>query len=110
MKTYSFKKTYLFNIGTFVLLALLFTTVNAQEYKVRMAMMGNSITYGAQLASPSTESYPAQLSDMLSEIYGDTCEVMNYGVSASTMMRSAEVPLWNEAAFTNTLEYVPDIC
>jgi lysophospholipase L1-like esterase len=75
-----------------------------------MAMMGNSITYGAKLSSPSTECYPARLSQMLSEIYGDTCEIMNYGVSGRTMMRSSESPLWKESKFTDALKYVPDIC
>ena len=72
--------------------------------------MGNSITYGAGLAIPATQCYPAQLSQMLAEIYGDTCEIKNYGVSARTMMRSAELPLWNESLFVSALKYVPDIC
>ncbi len=89
---------------------LLVNPVYSQAHKVRMAMMGNSITYGAQLTSPATECYPAQLSEMLSGIYGDTCEIMNYGVSGRTMMRSAENPLWIESQFMSALQYVPDIC
>lgn len=83
---------------------------NSQAYKVRMAMMGNSITYGANLSSPATECYPAQLGLLLEGIYGDTCEIKNYGVSGRTMMRSSESPLWNESEFLSALKYVPDIC
>lgn len=93
-----------------ILLSLILHPAKSQEYKVRIAMVGNSITYGAKLDNPAEESYPAQLSLMLSEVYGDTCEIMNCGVSACTLMRSAENPLWDQAAFTNGLKFVPDIC
>ena len=94
------------------LLLFIFTinTANSQSYKVRLAMIGNSITYGANLANPATESYPNQLSNLLSDIYGDTCVVGNYGVSARTMMKSAETPIWNELLFANAIKSVPDIC
>ena len=101
------------NLNALLILFLLSFLVNSaysQEYRVRMAMMGNSITYGAGLTSPSTECYPARLSEMLSEIYGDTCEIRNFGVSGRTMMRSAENPLWKESQFINALKFVPDIC
>ena len=96
----------------YTLLAFIFTlnTIYSQVHKVRMAMIGNSITYGAGLSSPSTQCYSAQLNLMLEEIYGDTCEIMNCGVSARTMMRNAELPIWSEDLFTSALEFVPDIC
>ena len=110
MKKWIQRALYLNVLYSVFVLCLYFNPVYSQSYKVRIAMMGNSITYGAQLDNPSTECYPAQLSDMLSAIYGDTCEIMNYGVSGRTMMRSAENPLWNESQFMDALQYVPDIC
>ena len=35
--------------------------------KTRVACVGNSITYGLTLADPATESYPAQLQQMLGD-------------------------------------------
>lgn len=110
MRTVITQEFYQKSLCTLLLLIFVVNAANSQSYKVRIAMMGNSITYGAQLSSPSTECYPAQLSEMLSVIYSDTCEIMNYGVSGRTMMRNAENPLWNEGQFLSAIKYVPDIC
>ena len=92
-----------------VLVSIIYTA-QSQTYKVKIAILGNSITYGTKLGNPIFERYSTQLDQMLSEIYGDTCEIKNYGVSGRTMMRSAEKPLWNESKFESALKYVPDIC
>ena len=110
MKTYFLKRFPTKFLLTPIFLCLLTIPVHSQAYKVRMAMVGNSITYGATLSNPATESYPAQLSQMLSTVYGDTVDIQNYGVSGRTMMRSAENPIWIENAFKNALLSVPDIC
>ncbi len=81
-----------------------------EKHQVRVAMVGNSITYGAGLPNPSLECYPTQLDSMLSQIYGDTVLIRNYGVSGRTMIRENANPIWNESAFRNALEFVPDIC
>jgi sialate O-acetylesterase len=61
------------------------SAVQAEESKptpVRVACLGDSITYGAK-ANPSTESFPAQLQQML----GERCLIKNFGVGGATMMR-----------------------
>ncbi len=83
---------------------------NAQDFKVKIACIGNSITYGARLEKPARDSYPTQLSNMLSEIYGDTCIVNNYGVSGRNMLKNAPKPIWNEPQFAEALRWTPDIC
>ncbi len=85
-------------------------TASSQEYQVRIACMGNSITYGAGVSDPSTESYPAQLGVMLQEKYGDTCVVKNFGNSGRTMLKHGDYPLWNEKEFTNAMAFAPNIC
>jgi len=69
-----------------LLIALLPGTVLcADESKpapIRIACLGDSITYGAQ-ADPKTESYPAQLQQML----GVRRLIKNFGVGGATMMR-----------------------
>lgn len=52
---------------------------------VKVACIGNSITYGSKLKFRNTESYPAQMQQMLGKDYW----VKNYGVSGTTMTRSA---------------------
>jgi sialate O-acetylesterase len=68
------------------LVALLLAPVlRAEEPKsapIRVACLGDSITYGAK-ADPKTESYPAQLQQML----GERWAVKNFGVGGATMMR-----------------------
>lgn len=110
MKKYLHSKNYFYILLTTLIVVLSSSAVKSQEYKVRMAMIGNSITYGALLTDPSTECYPARLSILLSEIHGDTCDVQNYGVSGRTMMRSAENPIWTESSFETAIKSVPDIC
>lgn len=56
--------------------------------KTRVACIGNSITYGMTLADPATESYPAQLQQML----GDGYEVGNFGKSGATLLRHGHRP------------------
>ncbi len=89
--------------------ALLVLPVHSQAYKVRMVMIGNSITFGATLTNPTAESYPGQLKSMLTAVYGDTVEIKNNGVSARTMLKNADNPYWKEPYFKTALKYVPDI-
>ncbi len=83
---------------------------NAQNSKIKIACIGNSITYGARLENPARDSYPSQLSNMLADIYGDTCVVNNYGVSGRNMLKNAPKPIWREPQFAEALEWTPDIC
>jgi acyl-CoA thioesterase I len=94
---------------TGILITFLINSTFSQAYKVRMVMIGNSITFGATLTAPATESYPGQLKTMLSSVYGDTVEIKNYGVSARTMLKNADNPYWKEPYFKTALKYVPDI-
>jgi acyl-CoA thioesterase I len=83
--------------------------VSAQDYHVRFAFIGNSITYGAGVTNPSKESYPAQLGVMLKGIYGDTCTISNYAVSGRTLLKHGDYPIWNEPGFTTAWKSAPDI-
>ncbi|MFH0758158.1 MAG: GDSL-type esterase/lipase family protein [Bacteroidota bacterium] len=82
---------------------------SAQDYGVRIAFVGNSITYGAGLSNPATQSFPAKVGDLLEEVYGDTCVVGNFGVSARTMLKHGDFPIWDEPAFTQALNFKPNI-
>lgn len=71
----------------------------------KVACVGDSITEGSGLGSPTTESYPARLQRLLGSDY----QVRNFGVSGRTLLRQGDLPYWKEPAFTQSHDYDPDI-
>lgn len=72
---------------------------------VRVACIGNSITFGAGIRNHSRDSYPSVLARML----GDSYWVKNFGVSARTMLNKGDHPYMNEPAYKNALAFNPNI-
>lgn len=102
-------KTYL--ALTLALLFALPLAVNARVpkriylEKTRVACIGNSITYGMTLADPATESYPAQLQQML----GDAYEVGNFGKSGATLLRHGHRPYIAQEEWAKAKAFKGDI-
>lgn len=102
-------KTYL--ALTIALLLALPLAVNARVpkrihlEKTRVACIGNSITYGMMLADPATESYPAQLQQML----GDGYEVGNFGKSGATLLRHGHRPYIAQEEWAKAKAFKGDI-
>ena len=71
----------------------------------RITCIGASITYGATLKDPATQSYPAQLQKLL----GDAYTVSNLGVSSATMLRKGDLSYWNTQAWQQALKSSPDV-
>lgn len=80
-------------------------TVGAQEKKIKVACVGNSVTYGYTHANPSVTSYPAQLQQLL----GDGYEVRNFGHSGATLLNKGHRPYNKLPEYSQALEFVPDI-
>lgn len=78
--------------------------VSAQE-SVKVACVGNSITYGYKLSDPQKESYPAQLQQMLGEKY----EVGNFGKSGATLLNRGHRPYMKQQEFHQALAFAGDI-
>jgi acyl-CoA thioesterase-1 len=72
---------------------------------IRVACIGDSITYGSGIKFRSRDSYPIQLGRML----GDQWEVRNFGVGGATMLKSGDKPYWEQSAFAEVLAYNPDV-
>ena len=72
---------------------------------VRVACIGNSITFGAGIRNRSRDSYPSVLARML----GDSYWVKNFGVSARTMLNKGDHPYMNEPAYKYALAFNPNI-
>lgn len=71
----------------------------------RITCIGASITYGATLKDPATQSYPAQLQKLL----GDGYTVGNFGVSSATLLRKGDLSYWNTQAWQQALKSNPDV-
>jgi lysophospholipase L1-like esterase/pimeloyl-ACP methyl ester carboxylesterase len=72
--------------------------------RLRLACVGNSITWGHGLRHPGVEAYPAQLQRRLGYDY----EVLNFGVSGRTVMNT-EAAYMTTPAYQQALEANPDI-
>jgi lysophospholipase L1-like esterase len=71
----------------------------------KIACVGDSITEGAGLGNPSTESYPARLQRLL----GTNLVVRNYGVSGRTLLKQGDYPYWKESAYKASHDWNPDV-
>lgn len=98
------KRIALFGLVLSVALNL---TAAAQTPKppVRVACIGDSITFAAASGKREETSYPAQLQTLL----GKNFEVRNYGVSGATMLRASERPYWNQKDYAEAKEFLPEI-
>ena len=72
---------------------------------IKVACIGNSITFGSGIPDRPRDSYPAQLGRML----GDRWIVRNFGVSGRTMLKKGDFPYWNEEAWTEAKTFLPEV-
>jgi sialate O-acetylesterase len=85
----------------------LFCSFTVQAQNLRIACIGNSITAGARLIEPLTESYPAVLSSMLKQGQYLNYDVKNFGIGGVTILRFGTPNLW---PLVDSLEnFKPDI-
>jgi len=75
------------------------------DNQIKIACVGNSITFGAGISDRIKDSYPSQLHRMLGENYN----VKNFGVSARTMLNKGDYPYTNEKTYRDALAFQPDI-
>ncbi|GAB3026671.1 GDSL-type esterase/lipase family protein [Niabella terrae] len=79
--------------------------VAAQKPAVRVACIGNSVTYGWGLQDRGRNSYPAVLQQRLGSGY----QVENFGHSGATLLRKGHNPYYKTAAFQAALRFRPQI-
>jgi lysophospholipase L1-like esterase len=83
------------------LAAVLLTSHLAAADVVRVACVGDSITFGYGLH----RTYPAELGRWL----GTNYDVRNFGVSATTLLHRGDYPYIGRPAYTNALDFKADI-
>lgn len=88
-----------------VLLVACVFVLSPVEAQVKVACVGNSITYGYGTANPLTDAYPAQLQELLGEGY----EVGNFGRSGTTLLRRGHRPYVETEEFRKALAFQGDV-
>ena len=73
--------------------------------KIRVACVGNSITYGYGIADREHDSYPAQLQALL----GDGYEVGNFGRSGATLLYRGHRPYVEMPEFRSAMDFKGDV-
>ncbi len=73
--------------------------------KIRIACIGDSITFGSGVENRKENAYPAVLQKLL----GDAYEVQNFGVGGRTLLNKGDHPYTKEKAYQNALKFKPNI-
>lgn len=89
----------------FLLLVQFFCTVSISAEPIRVACIGNSITYGSNISNREKNCYPAQLQAYL----GDEYEVKNFGASGTTLLSKGDSPYAKTGLFQESQAFQPDI-
>lgn len=84
---------------------VLFLSTFCFGQKIKVACVGNSITYGAGIVNREKNSYPAQLQVYL----GDKYEVRNFGSNGATTLHQGDYPYIQTEAYKQAIAYCPDI-
>lgn len=86
-------------------LLVLCSLVAVAQTPVRVACVGNSITYGAGIENRERDAYPAQLQRMLGEGY----VVGNFGKSGATLLNKGHRPYIGQKEFQRALTFAGDV-
>lgn len=87
----------------FLLLTLLSISLSAE--KIKVACVGDSITFGAALPDRARTCYPNFLQEMLGH---EKYEVKNFGVNGSTLLDKGDRPYKKTVEFKKAKDFRPD--
>jgi len=81
--------------------------IHTDDYKgkIRVACIGNSITYGYGIRNKQENSYPAQLQRMLGPMF----DVRNFGHNGATLLSKGHRPYRNLPEFDSALVFRPHV-
>ena len=72
---------------------------------VRVACVGDSITYGSGVENREVNNYPLVLGKLL----GPRFEVRNFGVGGATLLKKGDKPYWDLPEFQSASEFRPQV-
>ncbi|MGE3637200.1 MAG: GDSL-type esterase/lipase family protein [Pirellulales bacterium] len=76
----------------------------AEPARIRVACIGDSITYGFGFTDRERDSYPSKLARLLGKEY----DVRNFGVNGATLLKQGTRPYWTQDAYRDALAFRPD--
>lgn len=79
------------------------TTLLQAQDTLRIACIGNSVTYGYGHRNPARTSYPTRLSEML----GEGHDVRNFGHSGATLLNRGHRPYTRQKAYHDAIAFAP---
>lgn len=82
----------------------LFFPLFLQAQEIKVACVGNSVTYGAGVENREVNAYPAQLQRLL----GDGYAVKNFGRSGATLLSKGHMPYIRQKEYTQALDFAAD--
>src|SRR5258706_4947261 len=79
--------------------------LHASDYQgtIRVACVGDSITFGAGVENRETNCYPVVLGKLL----GARFDVRNFGVSGATLLKNGDLSYWKLPQFEHLSEFAP---
>ncbi len=98
----------------FFLMAVCLVPVSARKTRtavrpLRVACVGNSVTYGYGLADREHDAYPVRLQTMLDSAFGANHFVVgNFGHSGSTLLRRGHRPYVHTPEYRGAMDFRPD--
>ncbi len=91
--------------GALFVQTLCLTPLTSHAKTIKVACVGDSITFGHKIKDRKNYSYPAQLRHLLGSDY----HVKNFGVSGSTMLVHGNAPWIKTAQAKHAFSFQPDI-
>ena len=79
--------------------------IDQMRQPIRVACVGDSITFGAFLPNRERNSYPAQLGRLLGASY----DVHNFGINSATMLKKGDFPYVKQKIHNEAVAFAPDI-
>lgn len=89
----------------FILVFVQILCINIFSEPIKVACVGNSITYGMTIENREEFSYPSQLQRLL----GETFEVGNFGKSGATLLYKGHRPYVEQEEFRKAMDFAGDI-
>ncbi|MDE6111515.1 MAG: hypothetical protein K2F65_06340, partial [Eubacterium sp.] len=77
----------------------------AADKQIKVACVGDSITYGCTVQNRNKNNYPA----ILGRLLGDNYCVNNFGYTNRTAIKDADYPYIKEKLYQQSLDFKPDI-
>lgn len=89
----------------YIILLAVVCSLSVQAQKIKVACVGDSVTYGTGVEQREINSYPSQLQNLLGKSY----EVSNFGYPGATALKKGHKPYWENPIFESSKKSLPNL-